>query len=71
VSPKTKSENLAYLFKTISGPIAISMKALNLIFFLCCFWFLFLKSSTIVKLKDLEDSDSSLLTTRSQWDGKV
>ena len=71
VSPKIKSDNLACLFKTIPRSIAISMKALDLVVFLCCFWSLFLRSSMTVKPVDLEDSDLSLLTTRSQWDGKV
>ena len=71
MSLKTKSDNLACLFKTIPRPIAISMKALDLIVFLCHFWFLFLRSSTTVKPVDLEVSDSSLLTTRSRWDGEV
>ena len=71
VSPKIKSDNLACLFKTIPRSIAISMKALDLVVFLCCFWSLFLRSSMTVKPIDLEDSNLSLLTTRSQWDGKI
>ena len=71
MSLNTKSDNLACLFKTIPRAIAISMKALDLIVFLCPFWFLFLRSSMIVKPVDLEDLDLSLLTIRSRWDGEV
>ena len=71
VSPKIKSDNLACLFKTIPRSIAISMKALHLVVFLCCFWSLFLRSSMTVKPIDLQDSDSSLLTPRNRWDVEV